>query len=80
MPRTWKYAKELEGDEYQLLLDSQDLEFLGEYYPFIPSQDITGALVIVGNGDYEEVWLCEDNRPYDNFAVYRPLEFYREEA
>ena len=60
------YLDDIEGD---LVLDSQDiaavLESIGS-----TETDITGAVVVVGDGDYLGVWLTDSNRPYHVNALY----------
>ena len=71
-------AREFENDDrYMSLSDSQDIDFICEYYGIMKyREDITGAMVIVGEGDYDEVWLTESSRPYSIYADYEPLDFY----
>ena len=40
-------------------------------------KDITGVAVLIGDGDYDAIWLCEDSRPWTNNATYSPLPYYR---
>lgn len=40
-------------------------------------KDITGIVLLVGDGDYDAVWLSESARPYDLHSSYRALPFYR---
>ena len=60
------YLDEIEGE---LVLDSQDiaavLESIGS-----KETDITGAVVVVGDGDYSAVWLTDSSRPYHVNALY----------
>lgn len=71
-------ASEIQGGEFQLLTDSQDLNDLYRYFPVIPD-DFTGAIVSVGDGDYSEVYVTESSRPYSLDAIYHPLDYYAEE-
>lgn len=36
-------------------------------------EDITGALVQVGDGDYSEVWITTSHKPYDIYAMYHRM-------
>ena len=58
--------------------DSQDLEDLLDNIGLktVWRKDITAALVLVGDGDYLEVWLSEDNAPYLNSATYHNRAYY----
>ena len=60
------YLDEIEGD---LVLLSQDiaavLNSIGSN-----ETDITGAVVVVGDGEYSEVWLTDSSRPYHVNALY----------
>ena len=60
------YLQDING---KLLLDSQDiaaaLESIGYDEP-----DITGAVVVVGDGEYSEVWLTDASRPWLVDALY----------
>lgn len=78
---TWVNLSAFEnlGDDYVFIQNDSDLASVLESVglPKGDRKDITGAMVVVGDGDYEAVWLCEDNRYYDLSAIYRPLPFYR---
>lgn len=72
-------ASELEGEEFSLLLNSQDIDDLLAYFPMLEFQNITGALVSIGDGDYGEVYVTESSRPYDLNSIYHPLSYYLED-
>ena len=59
----------LQGIEGDLVLLSQDiaavLNSIGSN-----ETDITGAVVVVGDGEYSEVWLTDSSRPYHVNALY----------
>lgn len=55
----------------------QDIDFLCEYFPFLPQQDITGILVSIEGGDFIEVYVTESSNPYASHAVYHPLAYYK---
>lgn len=63
-------------DGYQLMLDSQDIEAVADYISGYLSEmeyeisDITGVIALVGDGDYDEVWVTESSRPFSVSAVY----------
>ena len=67
------------GDErYQLLVDSQDvmavMESIG--FPKWYQADITAVLVLVGEGEYTDVWLSESSAPYMLDAEYHNQAYY----
>jgi len=62
------------GDEYFLELDSQDIRATLEYCDIEEDlkDEITGVLVKLGDGDFEEVWVTTYNRPfYKNTRYFR---------
>lgn len=63
-------------DDFYLCLDSQDIDFICDYFSFLPHDDITGYVGKIGEGDYVEVYITESSRPYDLQAIYHPLEYY----
>lgn len=63
-------------DNYQLITDRQELKAILEYFG-IDDDDITGALVLVGDGDYDDVLLTEDRAPWRLLADFRPVSYYR---
>ncbi len=67
--------KDLSNSEYQLMQDSQDLKAVLDYYG-IKSIEITGALVLVRDGEYISVWFTEDNEPYSLYADYHQPSYY----
>ena len=69
---TLRYAGDITGEDYMLILDSQDLESLHHSVPTCPDE-MTGALVIVDDGDYVEVWATESSRPYSVNATYERI-------
>lgn len=69
---TLRNAGDITGEEYVYVTDSQDLESLHHNIPTCPD-DMTGALVLVANGDYSEVWVTESSRPYSVNAMYERI-------
>lgn len=57
-----------------LLLNSQDisqaLEHVKKFPPAWTPNDVTGCMVLVGEGEYLEVWVTESRRPYNNSAQF----------
>lgn len=66
---------EIQDLEY-FCTDQQDVDFICEYFPFLPHDDITGYVADIGDGDYEQIYVTEWSRPYDLQAIYHPLEYY----
>jgi hypothetical protein len=67
-----------EDEGYIFLQYSQDIESVCEFVGLDKeySKDITGAVVVALDGDYEAVWLSESSRPYDISSTYYALPFY----
>ena len=72
---TYRQLGEIVGDEYQLVLDSQEIEDTLELLGVTRHnrKNATGLMVIVGEGDYDSVWVCTDSKPYNNNSYYEPL-------
>ena len=60
---------ELQNIDGQLLTDSQDITAVLESIGCTES-DISGAVVVVDDGDYSAVWLTDSSRPYHVNALY----------
>lgn len=71
-------AKYLQDDKYTFLQNSQDINALCDYYPILDRENITGAIVLVEDGEYSEVYITESNRPYELEADYITLDEYSE--
>ncbi len=78
--RNWRYGSELEGEQYTAVWDSQDVQAVCESVGLSAddTENITAAMVIIGDGEYVKIWLSESNRPYDLTAVYRVAAWYTE--
>lgn len=72
-------CSELDQDDYILIQNSQDLNFWLEFValPVEYWQDITGAIVVIGDGDLIAIWLTESSRYYDLNSTYYSLPYYR---
>jgi hypothetical protein len=70
--------RELEKEDYDCILNDTDVQLTLEYLGLDEEykKDVTGAVVIVKDGDYEAVWLSESSRPYDISSTYYALPFY----
>lgn len=70
---------ELDSPEFNLEMDSQDIESILEHFgSLINSNIIKGVVASLGDGDYKEVYVTESSRPYDLSSVYHPLSYYLE--
>ena len=63
-------AMHLQDEKYMLLTDSQDIDDVCSDFPELDRTAITGALVVLGDGDYDEVWVTESSTPYSVYADY----------
>jgi hypothetical protein len=70
---------DLQSDIYTRIQTDYDLTFVLEFVS-VPDEyksDITGAIVLECDGDYDAVWLTESARPFDLDATYHPLPYYK---
>lgn len=72
----WKTADELR-DEHVLIYDSEEIKGVLSYVDakkvttlFDGPEDVTGAIVKVGDAELSEVWLTDSTRPFDVTARY----------
>lgn len=72
------YLNQLQDESIYLIQNDQELAELLQSLSLSPEyhNDITGACIIIGNGDYIAIWLTEDSRYYDLSSIYRPLPVY----
>jgi hypothetical protein len=61
------------NEKEQLILDSQDLAFLCEYFGIPADNEITGTLVVVNDGDYESVKFTSASAPFATYAQYHDV-------
>lgn len=57
----------LQSERFALVLDSQELAAIGIAFA---TDDISGALVEIVDGDYGEVWVTGYSRPFDLASSY----------
>lgn len=62
---------ELQDDGYTFVQLEADLRQIVEDYA--GGINITGAVVKIGDGEYEEVWVTESSRPFELSAMYEKL-------
>lgn len=63
--------------DHTLVTDSQDVRAVCDSVGVnMDANGITGALVVVGEGEYEDVWLTDNSRPFDNNANYHPPAYF----
>jgi len=69
----------LQDDKYTFVQNdtelAENLDMLG--FPVKYRKDITGMVLLVGDGDILAAWVTESSRPYDLWARYCPLPVYR---
>jgi hypothetical protein len=73
-----KTLRNLSDEKYTLVLDSQDVSQIARDVG-LPAEwisDITGAVVAICDGDYDEIWLTESSKPYDLRAEFVTPEYY----
>ena len=72
------YLKQLQEESIYFVQNEQELAELLDSIGISEDykQDITGACLIIGDGDYIAVWLTEDSRYYDLSAIYHALPYY----
>ena len=77
-PRT---CRELQGEEYTLIQNEQDLTDVAEHidwpglknHTFVEKTALTAAIVAIGDGEYTDIWGCVDVAPYALSATYYRL-------
>lgn len=63
----------------QLITDSQDLDAICDHFGISKYRDdITGAIVVIDDGDYRLCYLTEDAAPYLNTADYTPVSYWKD--
>ena len=76
-----KRLKNLQDEKYYFVQTDSELADVLNYVGLKEEykQDITGAVLLIGNGDYIAVWLTETPRYYDLNATYHYLPFYKDD-
>ena len=68
---------DLPNDVYTFVTDSQELECITAYLGITEYADeITGALVKVGDGDYDSVYLTDASKPWDVNCEWYDTEYF----
>lgn len=76
MTNKFEYLKNLNG---HLVLSCKDLEELLKHFNLERyMNDITGAIVLIYNGNYDKVWFTEDSKPWNNYAQYFTIDYWKE--
>ena len=65
-----KHVKDLEDEKYDLIQDSQDIEFYSEFFG-IDLSDYGCLFVWIEDGEITELWGCERYIPYLKEPVIR---------
>jgi hypothetical protein len=74
-----KTLKELEnilGENLILMLDSQEIAEMKQYYN-IQDDSITGFVCTINEGDMYNVYASESCAPYALCAIYHPIAYYQ---
>jgi hypothetical protein len=62
------------SEAWELLTDSQDIEaVLDSSGRADLSEDVTGVFVLMGDGEYQAVYVTTSSRPYDPASYYDKL-------
>ncbi len=75
---TTKQLNDLQGNEYIFLQNDGDILDVASEFATDFAEDITGAVVKMGNGEYLEVWLTESSRPYELQAIYHTPAYWQD--
>lgn len=75
--RSMRQAEKFSSD-YNYITDSQEintiLDYIGMQY-----LDCTAMFILVGDGDYDEIWMTDDSHPYYKDCTYnRIVHYYRD--
>jgi hypothetical protein len=68
-PNAFLTRDSLEGDDWASIYDSQDIEAALESVG-ASTEGITGVHVLVGEGEYTEIWVTDDCAPYRYVAEF----------
>jgi hypothetical protein len=73
--------RQLQDDKYYLAQNDSELSELIEYLGIdgesINLEEFTGAVLLIGEGDYIAVWMTESSAWYSLDAIYHPLPYYQ---
>lgn len=59
------------SDEYQMISDSQDIEYLVDYLSLDKDEyDVTAAFILATDGEYDEVWVSESGNYFLDSSRY----------
>jgi hypothetical protein len=68
-PNAFLTRDSLEGDDWTPIYDSQEIRAVLEAVGVI-AEDMTGLHVLMGDGEYTEVWVTDDCAPYRDSAAF----------
>jgi hypothetical protein len=66
-------CRDLDDEESVLVLDEFEVCTIADRAGLSDCKGYTGAIVYVGEGDYDAIWLTEYSRPFDHSAMYRKV-------
>jgi len=64
------------NENYILITDSQDVEYIARGEGII-DPDITAAMVMVGDGEYLDVWFSESANVFCLGSTWHKADYYR---
>ncbi len=73
-----KQLNDLQGNEYIFLQNDGDILDVASEFVTDFAEDITGAVVKMGEGEYTEVWLTESSKPYLLSAIYHTPAYWQD--
>lgn len=82
IPKTYQHARTLrtlQDEEFTYIQTDRDiLDFLDTVgFPKKWKYQITGMVIVLGDGEINAMWVSESNRPYDLSSTYYALPDYR---
>lgn len=75
--RSVKPAAHFDMDYSYIITDSQEINAVLDYIGMLElSEEITSMMVLVGEGDYDEIWVSFDSHPYYVTTQYHKIIHY----
>lgn len=84
IPKTYQHVLSLhsldkEDSDYVFVYNDWELKDWLDHiaFPKRYRKDITGAVVVIHDGELLAMWVTEENASYDVRSLYHPLSYYR---
>lgn len=79
--RSWRYAEKF-STEYTYVTDSHEIASILDYIGLEHMKhNVSAIMALVGDGDYDEIWITESSTPYYKACVYnKVIHYYKEES